>query len=66
MIWLLLFPLKVSEPTRKAYRFRHMACILDATELFAAYLTWGCPEFSDGFKLVALRMGAGALQLPLI
>ena len=66
MVWLLLFPLKVSEPIRKAYRFRHMACILDATELFVAYLTWACPQFSDGFKLMALRMEAGALLLPLI
>ena len=56
--------LQVSEPIQKAYRFRHIACALDATEhLLAASLKEG-PEFRENigqaFKLLALCAWAGA------
>ena len=57
MVWLLGFMLQVSEPVRKAHRFRHTACALDATEhLLTATLKEG-PEFREtigqAFKLLA-------------
>ena len=71
MAWLLMFTLRVSEPIRKVYRLRHMACALDATELLAASSKVDCPVYQEIVtqalqQLVALRMGAGAFLLPLV